>query len=591
MNNRSFLYTLFIMPQLIGAQSVVVPNQYLYPGIPIDPTQRISSYPYITGDTIRALCDHIYDETKIPFDPAAVQDGDIVFVNPNYLHSFFPSIHQQINARYILVTHNSTFHAPGSYESYLNDPKLVAWFAKNTMLPDHPKMFPLPLGIANKYWAHGDTRVVDTVRKELPTIQKDTLLCINFDINTPHIGQQERIDIHNAFANKDFVYHAERKPYEGYLRDLARAKFTMSPPGSSLDCHRTWEALLMDCIPIVKHSPLDPLFKDLPVLLIDDWAQVTQEFLEQQYEMLKNKFTHNEKFFADYYIRQLAAVKQAIKMENKNVPHGFGLDFHAAMSNSDRYFHAQILADPNWQQVKALYDTYVIDEFEHAQQPRIPKIIHQVWLGSPFPEKYKQLQQTWLDQHPDWHYILWTDKEIAQLGLINQAAYDVATNYGQKSDIARYEILYRFGGLYVDTDFEALRPHDIFHHICDFYIGSGFGPKFAAYTGLIACVPAHPIVKRCIDTLDCTKVHHKDPIINILYTSGPYHVTRCFLSMINDPSIGRAVVFPVNYFYPWPNTFLQYNSYEQVHNWVRPETFAIHNWYVSWNQGTAPGSK
>jgi len=576
----------------IFAKPVVVPDQYVYPGIPFESEKRISSYPYITGDTIRAMCDFFYDETKIAFDPAEVQDGDIIFVNANYLRFFFPQIHPQINARYILVTHNSTFHAPGPYADYLDDPKLVAWFAKNTMIPEHPKMYPVPLGIPNKYWPWGDTDIVDKVRKETSTIEKDKLLCINFDISTSHISQQERIDIYNAFADKDFVYHAERKPYEGYLRDLAASQFTMSPPGSSLDCHRTWEALLMNCIPIVKHSPLDILFENLPVLLIDDWAQITEQYLHEQYELLKDRFVdNNEKIFAAYYIRQLAEVKRAIKMAGKPVPDGFGLDFHAAMSNSDRYFHACVFADADWQKVKALYDRYVIDELDYAEIPRIPKIIHHVWLGSPFPEKYKHLQQTWFDNHPDWEYVLWTDKEIAELGLVNQAAYDAATNWGQKSDIAIYEILYRFGGLCVDTDFEAVRPHDVFHHCFDFYVGGGFGRNFSLYSGLIGSVPGHPILKRCIETLDCDKVHHSDPIINILFTTGPYHLTKCFKDLIDDPAIGRTVSFPVNYFYPWPNTFLQQNSYEQVHNWVKPETFGIHHWFVSWNAGAAPGSK
>ena len=49
-----------------------------------------------------------------------------------------------------------------------------------------------------------------------------------------------------------------------------------------------------------------------------------------------------------------------------------------------------------------------------------------------------------------------------------------------------------------------------------------------------------------------------------------------------------CVAFPVGYFYPWPNSAREQNSREQIKKWIRPETFAIHHWHVSWNEGIAP---
>ena len=63
-----------------------------------------------------------------------------------------------------------------------------------------------------------------------------------------------------------------------------------------------------------------------------------------------------------------------------------------------------------------------------------------------------------------------------------------------KSDIARYEIIYRYGGVYIDTDFECLRPLDFLHYIYDFY--TGIQPLDSAYLqlgiGILAAAPAHP---------------------------------------------------------------------------------------------------
>lgn len=67
-------------------------------------------------------------------------------------------------------------------------------------------------------------------------------------------------------------------------------KFILSPEGTGLDCHRTWEAIILDIIPIVKSSPIDEIFKDLPVLIIKDWNELSIDFLNKKYiEIMKNK--------------------------------------------------------------------------------------------------------------------------------------------------------------------------------------------------------------------------------------------------------------------------------------------------------------
>ena len=52
--------------------------------------------------------------------------------------------------------------------------------------------------------------------------------------------------------------------------------FTVSPEGFGMDCHRTWETLMLGAVPIVKRGPLSRLFEHLPVIQVDDWAEVTR---------------------------------------------------------------------------------------------------------------------------------------------------------------------------------------------------------------------------------------------------------------------------------------------------------------------------
>ncbi len=116
-----------------------------------------------------------------------------------------------------------------------------------------------------------------------------------------------------------------------------------------------------------------------------------------------------------------------------------------------------------------------------------------------FQKNIKSLETTWIKNHPDWEYKLWTEKEIDALSLKNREMYDYAVNYGEKSDIARYEILYRFGGVYVDTDFESYKPLDTLHQAYDFYIG--IQPLDTGHVqlgiGIIGSRPGHPLLESC----------------------------------------------------------------------------------------------
>ena len=84
----------------------------------------------------------------------------------------------------------------------------------------------------------------------------------------------------------------------------------------------------------------------------------------------------------------------------------------------------------------------------------IPKIIHQIWLG---PNKRPDIwMNSWkidyIKQNPDWTYKLWTEIEINKIKMKNRKIYDSEIFFISKSDIARYEILYQYGGIFIDAD-------------------------------------------------------------------------------------------------------------------------------------------
>src|SRR6266516_4079263 len=86
----------------------------------------------------------------------------------------------------------------------------------------------------------------------------------------------------------------------------------------------------------------------------------------------------------------------------------------------------------------------------------IPRLFHWIWFGpQPLPEQHRRWIDGWLALHPGWEHRLWTDANRPT--FLNEPQFLAADNFAEMADIARYELLYRFGGVYVDTDTECLR--------------------------------------------------------------------------------------------------------------------------------------
>jgi mannosyltransferase OCH1-like enzyme len=247
-----------------------------------------------------------------------------------------------------------------------------------------------------------------------------------------------------------------------------------------------------------------------------------------------------------------------------------------------------------WQLFKPLYDMHILNKQTYDDHVRIPKIIHHIWLGSPLPAKYARYIETWKKHHPDWTFILWDEAKIARLGLINLRPYCAAKNYGEQSDIVRYEILYRFGGLYVDTDFECLQSFDALHHLCDFYAGSyphPGGGDLWIINAIIASRPEHPILKRCIAGIQKPVNRTDTSSAAIMDRTGPSYFMRAITSSITaGDDIGNTVIFPVTFFYPLPTICRSYKHRSEIIGWIRPESLAVHHWAASWTPDFGPAS-
>ncbi len=256
----------------------------------------------------------------------------------------------------------------------------------------------------------------------------------------------------------------------------------------------------------------------------------------------------------------------------------FDIDFDAAMNfhNSDPFNKKN---HPIINFARRVYTNNHPTCTEPSEKPLIPKIIHLIWLG---PKKPPAITATCLksikEYLPDWEVKLWRDDDVPPLKLVNKKYYDEETNFAAKSDILRYELLYRFGGVYIDVDIELIKCLDAFNHRYDFYAGLEASDS-EAFVGnsIIASAPGHPILKCAIDQIK----DHRTELVDwkVVERTGPKHFQQAVFEGGKICDQSKVMVFPKSFFYPINFSKRHAKDFSDL---IKQETCCIHYWAGSW---------
>lgn len=129
----------------------------------------------------------------------------------------------------------------------------------------------------------------------------------------------------------------------------------------------------------------------------------------------------------------------------------------------------------------------------------IPRVFHQIWIGpDALPNEYRAYQESWRRHHPGWELRFWTDHNLPE-GLRRPEAYERLRSPVERADILRLELLWRFGGVYVDVDFECLRSLEPLISRATFFVGQAKPGR--VNNALLGSVAGHPILDRGLDEL------------------------------------------------------------------------------------------
>jgi len=260
---------------------------------------------FITSDKIFHFCNNLNKINIQYVKTDFIKNRNKYKVNINNWRNTTKSIN--IDTIKVLVTGHSDYSISENELDILENSNLQVWFCQNLDII-HPKLISLPIGITNKdepnslvHKIIGNTDRIFDISKTPKKIKN--LVYMNFTIETyPH----ERKDIYNLYKDISWVTvgnnNISEQGHYNFLNEIYSHKFVFAPRGNGIDTHRLWESLYLRSIPIVKKCIGMEMFYDLPILFVDNWDNITEQFLNEKYEEIINNTYPLEKIKIDYWL-------------------------------------------------------------------------------------------------------------------------------------------------------------------------------------------------------------------------------------------------------------------------------------------------
>jgi SAM-dependent methyltransferase len=288
-----------------------------------------------TCDSERYTTRNVEDAREYSFDK--MNAYDTVYFSNLSLRKVYKQLYRIIKKPFILVTGegdcecpNELFETAADFDEFLKWDKLQHWFCQNCLIV-HPKITLIPLGLdyhTMMYYSHirGDRGPKLTpmeqethlmvLRKTMRPFWERIPVCYgNFQFLTTTKYGGDRKEAIAKIPPNAIYYDCKHQRKQTFINQTAFA-FVASPFGQDYECIRTWEALCLGCIAIIKSCPLDRLYEGLPVIIIQDWSEVTPEFLQKTLVEYKEKHLNNEfkyeKLHKYYWVRLVQQMKDSL---------------------------------------------------------------------------------------------------------------------------------------------------------------------------------------------------------------------------------------------------------------------------------------
>jgi hypothetical protein len=248
-----------------------------------------------------------------------------IYVCTDALDNFSNNFIKNVDREFILLTGDSDTRVDMSLinsrtiSNLIQSPYLLHWYAQNLEWEDE-KISQLPIGL--DYHTMWEIPGLWGLKQQSSLSQERTLIeVLAQSLKTEDRAFQAYCNWHFALnrgdreicinsIQKELCYFEPNKvPRLTTWQRQANCIFVISPEGAGIDCHRSWEAILLGCIPIVKKSKFSKIFDDLPVIQINNWNECNFDNLNNIYIQIKNKKFNFTKLFLNYWRNLIQGLK------------------------------------------------------------------------------------------------------------------------------------------------------------------------------------------------------------------------------------------------------------------------------------------
>lgn len=276
----------------------------------------------------------ISDTEQFDFDDYVnIKDGAKVYVISSVLDKFIAQVFPTMVKNNICITlvtgacvisvpnELSTLHNINYLKFVKNHNKYIKrWYTQNCDVVNNHYIKTIPLGLdyhtlqnQNHYWGPMQSALEQENQLKLVCeksiknkYNKKVMSFSYFHYAMMKRNDGDRYKAKHALHDKSFNYYLPSKlPRLEIWEKHIDYHFIISPHGQGLDCHRTWEALMLGCIPIVQTSSIDNLFHDLPVLILQRWSDLNENLLRETLEKFSNTQFNFEKLTLKYWVKYL----------------------------------------------------------------------------------------------------------------------------------------------------------------------------------------------------------------------------------------------------------------------------------------------
>lgn len=275
---------------------------------------------YIRGDLFAEIADFCYtdmneegDYEKVPHtfsqeNIEAFNGIPLVYTSGANIPKVLPLL--ALKKPLIFVAHSSEKGITTELYAQM-PPNIIRWFSPNIQARgDRIESIPLGIETLQRYEFHH-------IRKEEKMLQKlqeeKTLKNLLFMCHSSHQANiKDREEAYGVLGGKPYVtsiYHPNIFDFDNYIDNIYRHKFVICPEGSGLDCHRNWECIYLDTIPVMKRNINTTFYEDLPICFVESWSQVTEEFLNKEYDRIINTAWNLDKTYFEYWKDRIQQLK------------------------------------------------------------------------------------------------------------------------------------------------------------------------------------------------------------------------------------------------------------------------------------------